>query len=51
MDIEKLGAVPLDPMVSAAGDTGQPLMVAHPRSAQADAFRQVARRLAEKLVG
>jgi MinD-like ATPase involved in chromosome partitioning or flagellar assembly len=41
--------VPLDPLVSQAGDSGRPLLDAYPQSAQADAFRQVAQRLADKL--
>lgn len=49
MDVEKLGAVPLDPTISQAGDTGHPLLVAQPASPQATAFRQIAQRLVEKL--
>jgi ATP-binding protein involved in chromosome partitioning len=49
MGVDKLGDVPLDPLVSQAGDTGRPLLVTHPDSPQADAFRHIARRLAEKL--
>ena len=49
MDVEKLGAVPLDPTISQAGDTGHPLLIAQPASPQATAFRQIAQRLVEKL--
>ncbi|HEX6778129.1 MAG TPA: P-loop NTPase [Ktedonobacterales bacterium] len=49
MDVEKLGAVPLDPTISQAGDTGHPLLIAQPASPQATAFRQIAQRLIEKL--
>ena len=49
MDVEKLGAIPLDPLVSQSGDGARPLLIAHPRSAQAEAFRQIAQKLAAKL--
>lgn len=49
MDVEKLGAVPLDPTISQAGDTGHPLLIAQPASPQATSFRQIAQRLVEKL--
>ena len=49
MNVEKLGAVPLDPTISQAGDTGHPLLIAQPASPQATAFRQIAQRLVEKL--
>ncbi len=49
MDVEKLGAVPLSPALSQAGDSGRPLLMAQPDSPQAEAFRQIAQRLAEKL--
>ena len=49
MDVEKLGAVPLDPTISQSGDTGHPLLIAQPASPQATAFRQIAQRLMEKL--
>lgn len=45
MGIEKLGEIPIDPLVSRSGDTGQPLVVAHPGSLQAQAFRDIAARL------
>ena len=51
MGVEKLGAIPLDPAVSAAGDRGKPLLLAQPRSPQAQAFRAVAALLAERLDG
>jgi ATP-binding protein involved in chromosome partitioning len=49
LGVEKLGAIPLDPQLSLAGDRGRPLLVADPDSTQSEAFRQVAQRLAEKL--
>jgi ATP-binding protein involved in chromosome partitioning len=48
-DIEKLGAIPLDPLVSQSGDRAHPLLIAHPRSPQAAVFRQIAQQLAAKL--
>jgi ATP-binding protein involved in chromosome partitioning len=49
MDVEKLGAIPLDPLVSQSGDRARPLLIAHPQSAQAAAFRQIAQHVAAKL--
>lgn len=48
MGVEKLGEVPLDPAMSAAGET-HPLLVARPDSPQAQAVRETAKRLAERL--
>ncbi|MFN3689499.1 MAG: Mrp/NBP35 family ATP-binding protein [Fimbriimonadales bacterium] len=41
-----LGSVPLDPAVSIASDSGQPAVIAAPDSAQAQAFRAIASKLA-----
>ncbi len=49
MGVERIGTIPLDPSVSEAGDRGRPLLVEHPQSLQAAAFRDTARRLSEKL--
>lgn len=49
MEVEKLGAIPLDPLVSQSGDRARPLLIAYPQSAQAAAFRQIAQHLAAKL--
>jgi ATP-binding protein involved in chromosome partitioning len=49
LGVPRLGAIPLDPTISQAGDQGTPLLVKHPRSRQADAFRAVARAVREKL--
>jgi ATP-binding protein involved in chromosome partitioning len=51
LGVEKLGAIPLDPLLSETGDRGRPLLVAAPQAPQAVAFRQVAQRLTEKLRG
>ncbi|MDW8291363.1 MAG: P-loop NTPase, partial [Armatimonadota bacterium] len=41
-----LGSIPLDPNISLSGDEGVPAIVAHPESAQAQAFRQIAQAVA-----
>jgi ATP-binding protein involved in chromosome partitioning len=42
-----LGTIPLDPQTRVGGDTGEPIVVARPSSAQAQAFRRVARTVAD----
>jgi ATP-binding protein involved in chromosome partitioning len=49
LGIERLGAVPFDPSISAAGDSGMPALVAHPESAYAAAFRALAATLTSSL--
>jgi ATP-binding protein involved in chromosome partitioning len=44
-----LGSIPLDPQTRVGGDTGAPIVVARPASAQAEAFRQVARAVAGRV--
>jgi ATP-binding protein involved in chromosome partitioning len=44
-----LGSVPLDPAVSVASDAGQPAVIAAPDSAQAQAFREIAGKLAAQV--
>ena len=44
-----LGRLPLDPAISAAADTGRPLLLTAPDSAQARAFRAIAGQLVEHL--
>lgn len=44
-----LGSIPLDPVVSQAGDEGVPAVIAFPFRPQADAFRIVAGNLASQL--
>lgn len=41
-----LGAIPLDPALAAAGDTGVPCLIAQPEGAVAQAFSGLARRIA-----
>jgi ATP-binding protein involved in chromosome partitioning len=43
-----LGAIPLDPEIVAGGDLGQPIVVARPEGAHAQAFRRVAETVAEE---
>jgi ATP-binding protein involved in chromosome partitioning len=44
-----LGQLPLDPDTRKGGDEGTPIMVRRPDSAQAVAFREIARRVIERL--
>lgn len=49
LGVPLLGQIPLDPQVREASDTGTPIVTAAPDSPAAQAFRQVARRLLERL--
>lgn len=44
--VEELGSIPLDPEVARSGDEGRPLLLSDPSSPQAEAFRELGRRLA-----
>lgn len=44
-----LGSIPLDPATVEHGDTGAPTVIAAPDSAQAQAFRQMARNVIERV--
>jgi ATP-binding protein involved in chromosome partitioning len=44
-----LGGIPIDPSIRAAGDAGVPVVLAHPESEAATAFRRVARAIACRL--
>ena len=44
-----LGEVPIDPKVVAGGDSGEPIVAAHPDSAAAMAFRELARQVADQV--
>ena len=46
-----LGAIPLDPAISRAANTGRPVLVEHPDSPQAAAFAAIAVALLERLGG
>lgn len=43
-----LGSIPFDPKISEAGDTGRPSIIAYPSRAQAQAFRDVAGKIAQQ---
>lgn len=44
-----LGEVPIDPRVVVGGDTGEPIIVAHPDSPASAAFREIARQVVEQV--
>jgi ATP-binding protein involved in chromosome partitioning len=44
-----LGSIPIDPSVRAAGDAGVPVVLSHPESKVAEAFRRVARAVAGRV--
>ncbi len=44
-----LGSIPIDLQTRVGGDTGEPIVVARPESAQAEAFRRVAKAVAERV--
>lgn len=46
LEVPLLGQIPLDPQIREGGDAGRPVVSAHPDSAAAQAFLEVARRLA-----
>jgi ATP-binding protein involved in chromosome partitioning len=48
LKVPYLGSVPLDPTVSEDGDRGVPPIVAHPQRPQAEAFREIAGKLAQQ---
>jgi ATP-binding protein involved in chromosome partitioning len=48
-DVPLLGEIPIEPAVREGGDTGRPVVVAHPDSATAQAFAHLAERVAARL--
>ena len=48
LQVPYLGSVPLDPDISAAGDRGIPAVIAYPETLQAQAFRDIAGKLAQQ---
>jgi ATP-binding protein involved in chromosome partitioning len=46
-----LGNIPIDPAIREGGDSGHPIVVADPASPQAAAFRDIAKKLIERLGG
>ena len=49
LDVELLGEVPIDPRIVEAGDAGRPIVVDAPESEAAEAFVDIAGRVARKL--
>ena len=49
MGVEYLGTVELDPRIRMGGDTGKPIVVDAPESAGAQAFRDLARKIAARV--
>jgi ATP-binding protein involved in chromosome partitioning len=49
LDVPFLGSIPLDPATVEHGDAGTPTVIAAPDSAQAQAFREVARNVAREV--
>jgi ATP-binding protein involved in chromosome partitioning len=49
LDVPFLGEIPLDPRVCQSSDRGEPIVTGHPESPVADAFRRVAKTLAERM--
>lgn len=49
LGVEFLGRIELDPAIRIGGDGGQPIVVAAPQSAAAQAFRQLARLVASRI--
>jgi ATP-binding protein involved in chromosome partitioning len=47
--VQRLAQIPLDPLVSLAGDTGRPVMIAKTTSSAALAFEELARKLKSEL--
>lgn len=48
IDVPYLGSIPLDPSVSDAGDKGVPALIGAPHRPPAEAFRQIAGKLAQQ---
>ena len=46
--VNYLGAIPLEPSVRQAGDDGKPVVLAHPESTSAQAFRSLAESVAQR---
>lgn len=49
LGVSFLGEIPLDPMICQTGDRGEPIPTMHPDSPVAEAFRQVAGNLVERI--
>ncbi|HUK57106.1 MAG TPA: Mrp/NBP35 family ATP-binding protein [Nitrospiria bacterium] len=44
-----LGEIPIDPEVRVGGDSGEPILISHPKSPAAEAFRTIARAVAAQI--
>lgn len=51
LSVPFLGRIPIDPAIRDGGDTGHPIVVADPVSPQAEAFRDIAKKIMEELGG
>jgi len=49
LEVPFLGEIPIDPMITAGGDRGEPAILAEPESAQALAFRSIAGLVAARI--
>lgn len=49
LDVPFLGAVPIDPQIVVASDAGVPIVLSHPDSQAAGAFREIARSILHQL--
>ncbi|HTN42844.1 MAG TPA: Mrp/NBP35 family ATP-binding protein [Nitrospiria bacterium] len=49
LDVPFLGEIPIDPEVRVGGDSGAPVLVSHPDSPTAEAFRKIARAIAAQI--
>ena len=47
LGVPLLGEIPIEPLVRESGDTGRPAVAAHPKSAAAEVFRNLARKILE----
>jgi ATP-binding protein involved in chromosome partitioning len=51
MEVDFLAEVPLDPVIRELSDTGRPVVVAEPESAQARSYMELARNVVDRLEG
>jgi ATP-binding protein involved in chromosome partitioning len=51
LSVPFLGRIPIDPAIRAGGDTGQPIVMADPKSPQAAAFRAIAQKIMTDMGG
>src|SRR5438105_2619486 len=49
LGVERLAQIPMDPTISEAGDVGRPLLISHPDSVAAVAFRELALKVKARL--